>query len=741
MTRQSPDGLDHGSEHYSLYPCLSLLPAGHPRWDHCNIAPGDSTANYRGYSARWMVWNGSLYLKSFGGYADDGFGRLSRTKVSRRPIGMIDVHEVDTPVPARWISCDLVCPAGRALNTGWSDFIPERFVLFRVVRGLVVAEMSVPNIHRVEDVQFRHGTSLLGGLVAREGHAPPESAPASVKGLARALREPGEGAARRHLAAMLWSASRADLEVLSSALSTSRDPDVLRWTGYTLAGIGPDAADAIPHVMRVLSATADPEIAQAMAYALGGIGPAAAPVFAAMIPIVEACCDGKAADQILHFVDTVASAGPEMIDVLIAGMLASRHRSVRARIAWILGKMGLAAVLPLYAAFLAADDDQQRSALAEALGCVGPGAGIALDALLDTLRQAQHDDVRWLVAEAVSKIGLRSPDSLSALRTAFRAATDNRVLRLLADAAASLGGKAVGFLVEELAAAGKEGRIQIARVLGEIGAEAAPAVGPLAQATTTATSRTLIVEVAASLKKIGAPEDVLFTARIKALGVDRYGHWRLPVLAEMQVALDDGLRLPDQDVRNLVALLVEVGESPIGRCVAKMLGTVGKAAAEPLLIALDQVRDQRTRVVIFHALGQVGEPAGSALDDAVGALSAAADDRVRLQIIDDLVRLGRPDERHMATIAEVLVRSSFLPVWWRLGLVLAAFGAPAVATLVRILDHASDDGLCRAMENALMEAAASDAATGAALLAAVRCAKRPRTIKALQTALNRAAPR
>lgn len=146
-------------------------------------------------------------------------------------------------------------------------------------------------------------------------------------------------------------------------------------------------------------------------------------------------------------------------------------------------------------------------------------------------------------------------------------------------------------------------------------------------------------------------------------------------------------------------------------------------------------------MVIFHALGQVGEPAQSATDDAVAALSAAADDRMRLQIVDDLVRLGRPDEKHMATLAEVLIQSSFLPVWWRLGLVLASFGAPAVPTLVRILDHASNDDLCRAMENALSEAAASDAATDAELLAAIRGTTHPRTIKALQAALNRSAQR
>ena len=743
MTRQSPDRLDYGTEHFSLYPFPSLLPLGHPRWEHCRIAPGDSTANYRGYGARWAVKDRRLFLQSFGGYADDGdgFGRHPRTKLPRRTIGMIDVHEVDVPIPATWISSDLICPAGQAPGTDWSDFIPARFVLFRVVHGLVVAETSISNTRRVADVHFLYEKALLNEVLTRGTQSNLQGVPGAVEGLAAALRGPQNGHSRQQLATMLWHAGEADLDDLIRALISASDPDVLRWIGYALARIGPDAADAIPHLMRVLSATSDPDVAKAMAYALAGIGPPAAPVFATMIPIVEACCGRRADDQILHFANNLAPAGEKMINALIAGMLVSRSGSIDARISWLLGEMGLAAVLPLYAAFLAADNDGQRSTLARALGCIGPGAGIALNALVDRLQYTQDDDARYLIAEAVAKIGLRSPDSLPALRPAFRSAKADWALRHIADAAASLGGGAVSFLIEEFEPAGKAGRIHIARALGEIGTSAVPAVGPLAAAAMTSTSRDLVVEVATSLKKIGAPDDVLFTVRIKALGCEPSGLWTQAALAEMQAALDAGLHLPEQDVWDLVALLIETGESATGRAVAKMLGAVGKAAAEPLLTALDQVRDQGTRVVIFHALGQVGEPAQSAIDDAVIALSAADNDRLRLQIVDDLVRMGRPDERHMATLAEVLLRSSFLPVWWRLGLVLAGFGSPAIATLIDILERSTDDGQRRAMANALIEAATSDASARTALLAAVRTAKARWTRDALQIALTQSAQR
>lgn len=338
-----------------------------------------------------------------------------------------------------------------------------------------------------------------------------------------------------------------------------------------------------------------------MAYALAGIGPAAAPVFATMIPIVQTLCGRKAERQSLHFVENLEPAGEAVIGVLIAGMLSARDTGLSARIARGLGDMGLAAVLPLYAAFAAAADDRQRSALARALGKVGPDAGLALGILLDRLTHVRDDDARAVMAEAIAGIGLRSSASLPALRSAFRSAESCRALGRIADAVASLGSEAVSFLVEEFEAADTGGRTQIARVLGEVGTDAAQAVIPLATAAKGSGDRALVIEVAEVLKKIGAPAEVLFTARIAALQYDPHGYWTRDVLTDMQTAIGSGLRLPDQDVRDLVALLVATGDSPTGRSIAKLLGSVGKAAAEPLLRALDQVREQRTRIVLFQA--------------------------------------------------------------------------------------------------------------------------------------------
>lgn len=780
---------------------LPLLPNGHPRWDHCHFAWGGSTANYRGYGASWAVRDGHLFLNSFGGYAaeDDqppwiGPPRCPGTEDNLREIGLIDVHEVNEPVPARWITADLHCPSGRAHGTDWHDFIPETFLLFRVVRGVVTARMSVPNTQRLYDESF-DGTPLLDGLAPGRDVFPARAVLAPVDGLERALLGSDGDVPRPRLAGMLWRAGPSDREVLIRALAATDDPDRLRWIASALHRIGPDAVIAIPNLMRVLSATEDVEVAKAIAYALAGIGPAAASVLPTVISRVEACRDRKAERQIQLFVSSLGPAGAAATDTLIASLLASRDLRVQVQIAHRLGTIGFPALAPLEAALTAAEDDRSRPALARALGKIGPAARPALDLVLAALGQVRDDEARAVIAEAVAAIGLHSSAALPRLRVAFRASGNRRAQGAIAEAAASLGSEAVGFLIEEFEAAGMEGRTEITRVLGLLGTAAAPAVGCLVAAATrsSTTSETapdgisptrraiaygksilwpprarpfrrggaapgvddcaldpaggestpldrdpaLTREIAEALAQIGVPAGILFTVRLAAVSDDPSEFWAKDILAEMQAAIDAGLRLPDRDIQDLVAVLVAAGESAVGRAVARMFRSEERAA-EPLRSALNRARGASTRLVLLQALGQVGEAAGSALDEAVAALHSARDDPERLQIVDALRRMGQPDERHMAVLAAVLVRSSFLPVWWRLGLVLAGFGAASVPTLVRLLNRAKADGQRRALANALLEVAASDASARAALLSANRTAWRPSTRRALRDALSKA---
>lgn len=67
----------------------------------------------------------------------------------------------------------------------------------------------------------------------------------------------------------------------------------------------------------------------------------------------------------------------------------------------------------------------------------------------------------------------------------------------------------------------------------------------------------------------------------------------------------------------------------------------------------------------------VGPPAAVAIDAAVRELATAQDDSTRLQLVDDVRQLGKPGAEHLETLADVMHRSTFLPIWWRLGLVLA----------------------------------------------------------------------
>jgi HEAT repeat protein len=733
MNKQIPDELEFSSERYPLYPVPPLLAPGHPRWEYCLFARTLNTADFRGYRARWSIRDGYLYLIGFGGATEDELGLLLDGE--RLQIGMVDVHETDAPVPATWISCDLRCPSGKAAGTTWQDGIPEEFLLFRIVRGALVAHLSVSNHSRVPNERFVGGVDLLDQFVADGGAFSPQVVLSPLQGLPEALSKSSERIERRQLAGLLWSAGRADLGVLIPALASTEDADVQRWIAYALGRIGSAAAGAVPDLMRVLRSTDDPEVVRAVVYALAGIGPDAASVLATAIPLVEARCGRRAERQLGLFVENLKSAGPSVIGPLIDALLAAPASVISYRIAGALGDMDFAAVMPLRTALRASGDDRRGRALARALGSIGPEAAVALDILLDRLRQSRDDETRSVMARAVADIGLRSPASLPALRAVFRASDSERVLGWITEAAATLGNDAVGFLVEEFEAAGTGGRTVIAKVLGKFGMAAGSAVAVLAKAAKHSTDRELLDAVAQALAKLEAPLDVRFAAQLSALRHAPHGYWAIDGLLDMQRALDSGMKPSDQEVRNLVAALVGTGESPSGRQIARMLGSIGKAAVEPLLTALDTVQDQRTRTVIFYALGQVGEPAEAAIDGLVLALSATEDNRLLLQMVDALVRMGQPDERHMATLAEVLLRSSSVPIWRGLGLVLAGYGASAIVVLVRILDRSTEDGQRRAIGSALLEAAASDAAAGAVLLSVMREATRPWTIDALQSAI------
>lgn len=735
MTRQIPDRIQLDSGCYSLYPCLPLLPAAHPRWEMCQFGPGDSTANQRGYTARWAIDDGRLFLTGCGGSAAaaSDFGWSSQSDEPRQRIGMIDIHEVETPIPATWISGDLTCPSSETFGRPLGEPIPVYFRLLRLERGMVVADLIVANTERVVDSCFRHTTERLNQAVTKRAVSVSWHVPNPVPGLAEALQSPIGTEPRPRLAALLWRAGRMDFDLLMSALRSVADPDVRRWIAYALGRIGSEAAPAVPILMHLLRAADDPAIVKALAFALAGIGLPAASKIPDIIPLVEARGGEHANAQIRLLIDSLQAKGAGAIDIFIAGLLASQSASTRHRIANGLGQIGFPAVQPLCTAFLAADNDGERADLAWALGRVGHDASPALGLLLDGLGDLQEDTARATFAAAIASIGLRSPASLASLCAAFRLARDVRALGHLADAIASLGSGAVTILIQEFETAASElAKTEIARVLGGLGPAAAPAVDCLVAAAAKSADGTFLKQVVEALRKIGAPAELLATVRIAALQQCPKGYWAEGILKELQ----SGAIPSEEAVWDLVGLLVETGECKAGRLMARALGAMGAIAVDPLLLALGQVRNDERRLLIIYTLGLIGPPAAAAIDDVVAAMDAADTDSLRLQLVDDLRRLGRPHERHLHTFIGILNRSSFSPVWWRLGLVIAGFGPLAVTPLVTLMEGTQDDCLHRAIRNALSEIGATAISAAPTLLAAMQTATDPRTRSALADALR-----
>ncbi|GJE42380.1 HEAT repeat domain-containing protein [Methylobacterium soli] len=678
MTRPFPDHLDTKAGTYLLWTFLPILPPGDPRWDRCSFVGGSSTADARGYGAGWEIRGRRLYLTRFGGSVrpDDPYHQyrksLDGAPGGKIQVGMPDVHEVDEPVFASWVTADLNGASRERLDGSYIDGPPRVFHLFRVERGRIVADVTMSNRHYWDETEVGHTQALLDAEVAERGStSTAQVEPARVRGLADALaRQYGAADDLRPLARLLWQAGSSNLDDLIAGFTANRDPDVRRWVAYALGRIGAEAAPAVPMLTEALQVTEHNGVLRAVAYALASIGVPAAATLPVMIAVMEARFGSDGNRQIRLLIDQLGAAGEGSIGVLITGLLMAQCGSTPYHIADVLGRMGPVAVPPLIKAYKATETEAQRAYLARAFGRVGRDAGPALHLLLDGLEHLQQDWAREVFAEALAAIGLRSSVSLAPLRTAFRAARNRQALSRIAGAMASLGSDAVGTLIEEFEAAdGANGtivRTELAKTLGAFGPAAASAVECLATAAGNASDGALVQEAAEALRKIGAPDALLATIQTAALKHERGSYSTIDILKKMR----PGVVPTAEAIRDLVALLVVHGMDPSGRHIAGLLGAMGAPAVEPLLSALAQAEEPRTRRVIVNALGQIGPPAAAALDAAVQELAAAQDDSTRLQLVDDVRRLGKPGPEHLETLIEVMRRSAFVPVWWRLGLVL-----------------------------------------------------------------------
>lgn len=137
MTAQAPDWID--------------LPGAAARPLHCTpdiFGPNAlrritfeprPTINYRGYTARWRLEDGRLYLKSVGGtVADSGW----RSAEGMRECTLTDIHGTPRPVFADWVTQDLLVPQP---DRPWEAQVGT-YLCISAVRGVVVAEPSMIEI-------------------------------------------------------------------------------------------------------------------------------------------------------------------------------------------------------------------------------------------------------------------------------------------------------------------------------------------------------------------------------------------------------------------------------------------------------------------------------------------------------------------------------------------------------------------------------------------------------------------
>lgn len=751
MTRQIPDRLEADGEGYFLTSCPPILPAGHPLWRRCRFLRGSSTAHVRGYVAQWLIRDGQLFLAGFGGNvaASDGQTAWSRGHLGGEepsgPIGMAEVYECTGPVPATWLSADLRSHSVRGSTArSHGETIPESFRLVRIVNGRVTAAMRLSNHEeRVEISQDEARALLDGHRTGKETRwSPYEHRASPVPGLFEVLAGGASGTAPADLAGLLWCTGPADLEALAAGFQRSRDHDRRRWIAYAAGRIGTEAAPLAPELASALAATTDSDSVEALAYALAGIGGPAAIHLPAVIVRVEALCGPGHHSQVALMIERIGAAGSEAIHPLLTALAAARDPNIHARLAHALGTIGPTATGPLVAAFRGAGKAQQRATLARALGSIGPAAAPALGDVVEAIAAAADDPARAALAEALTAIGLRSPASLGPLRDALRASRDLQTLRRIVEAMASLGPVALPILLAEFdASQDPAARTALAEGLGGFGREAGAASASLGAAVGANDDAALGTALAEALRMIGAPAALLATAQIAAATLAPRASGTEAILRRIA----RGVIPSPAAIQGLADLLAVYGESALGRHMAQLLGAMGAAAIEPLSAALASAPNEPVRLLILHALGLIGPAAVDArealIESLVEALAGATEDRVRLQIVDDLRRIGPAPVQHLETLLAVMNRSGFAPVQWRLGLVIAEIGVPAVAPMVALLEKTSDGDRRRALGNALGQMGATAVDAAPALMAAMRTANDPRTREILASALRRTAMR
>jgi HEAT repeat protein len=456
-----------------------------------------------------------------------------------------------------------------------------------------------------------------------------------------------------------------------------------------LAALGPDAAAAVPALLKALDDD-DTQVRRGAITALGRIGPKAR----AAVPALTQALEDKNRDYRFLALRALAGIGPEsglgIPELMRAYQLAAPPSSgadlnypQRVDICKLLGEQGAKAekAVPLLVEALKDMQPGVRRAAADALEAIGPAAIPTVVKAFPLAADPQSGVAREEVLKLLKRFGpkaakeakgvieaLKSPEP--AVRRAaveFFASLGPAAVPVLAEALqrndqtlregalmglASLGPDAIPELVKTLKDKDEKVRVASARALAQMGPKAKTAVAALAEALRdTPAVRLAAREALGSVGKEAVPflvqalkdkDDVIRLLAVQGLGrLGPEAKTAIPALIEAlkdrhrivsDIAWNTLRQLGDEAVPSLLEALADK-ENPLA---IRLLGTLRAKSAVPKLIKLLEDPDPRRRELAASTLGDIGAAAKEAqlalnklLADKDRAVSAAAERALR----------------------------------------------------------------------------------------------------------------
>jgi HEAT repeat protein/S1-C subfamily serine protease len=375
----------------------------------------------------------------------------------------------------------------------------------------------------------------------------------------------------------------------------SPDADLRRRAVVALAGLGRDARDALPALLRVLRAPDEPEdVRKEAARALGEIG----------------------------------TPPKEQLPALEAALRDAQSKGARLYAADALGKLGPAAkpAVPALAQCLDDTDPEVRRTAAAALGKVGLPAREEAYARLLGLLQDGDEEVRRTVLGALVQLGRPAPDDVATLKVLLANRASSREGRIYAAAALSdTGAEAVPLLLDTLAQDPDPGVVMMAcSGLGQVG-QKTKAVGQALSKALDRDEKPVRVAAAAALGQLGFDAATL-SGVLKALAKND---------AECRRAVLEGL-------------------PPVGAFVKEPPRlNLSKEAADDCKTAL-AADEPVARAMAAYLLGTLGADAGPAVPELRKALSREKNDLVQREMLCALAEIGPAAKDAVADLKAII---------------------------------------------------------------------------------------